>query len=183
MKYGIGMTLILACLGAVSASCRTEKAMWIEVSEKGQRKVVIAITEAIVHALLDTRQVNVNFTDDEENSLVTRQMLSDVLEGREEYLTVKNKEGSEATIYLKTLAAPVDRNGGGTLILETYKGGSRTFRMALPELDMQATDDKGDESVELNLGWKPLLPFLARAGGAVYIHDLEDDSEVWVYVE
>jgi hypothetical protein len=37
--------------------------------------------------------------------------------------------------------------------------------------------------VKINFGWKALLPFLAKGGGAVFIKDQDDDTEVWIYVE
>ena len=48
---------------------------------------------------------------------------------------------------------------------------------------MEQADEKTDESVNVSFGWKALLPFLAKVGGAVYINDQQDNTEVWLYVE
>ena len=70
-------------------------------------------------------------------------------------------------------------------MLETYESGVKKFRIALPEMDMEKSDDESgsDDLVKLSFGWKGLLPFLAKEGGAVYINDQQKDSEVWIYVE
>ncbi len=40
----------------------------------------------------------------------------------------------------------------------------------------------GDGDV-FGLSWKRLLPFLNRVGGAVYLVDSGDETEVWLYLD
>lgn len=141
------------------------------------------MTEGIARQLLDKKEMNINFSEGEKAELVTRDMLQAVLDGRQESMTSRDEQGDEAILSLKSLSVPGKRGGNDRLVLETYKAGKQTFRIALPELEMEQTDEKGDESVKVNFGWKALLPFLAKVGGAVYINDQEDDTEVWLYVE
>jgi hypothetical protein len=164
-------------------SCRAEKALWIELKENGERTTTIAMTEGIARQLLDAKEINVSFSEKGKSELITREMLQAVLDGRERSLTARDGHGSEATVSLRSLSIPGGRNGSNRLVLETYKSGKQTFRIALPELEIEQADDKGDEFVKINFGWKALLPFLAKVGGAVYINDQKDGTEVWIYVE
>ena len=41
----------------------------------------------------------------------------------------------------------------------------------------------GTGIIDMRLGWKGLLPFLAKEGGAIYINTAKDDTEVWLYVD
>jgi hypothetical protein len=65
------------------------------------------------------------------------------------------------------------------------KSGSRTFRIALPEIELETSDeeDGGTGSIETSIGWKALLPFLAKEGGAICINTDKDETEVWLYAE
>lgn len=182
MKAHSATALLLLCSGLIWTSCRSEKALWIEIRENGSR-TIIAMTEGIAKQLLDKKEMNVNFSEGEKSQLVTRDMLQAVLDGRQSSMTSRNEEGDEATVSLKSLSVPGERAGNDRLVLETYKSGKQTFRIALPELEMERADEKGDESAKVNFGWKALLPFLAKVGGAVYINDQSDDTEMWLYVE
>ncbi len=175
--------IMLLCSGLFWASCRAEKALWIELKENGRRTTTIAMTEGIARQLLDTKEMSVSFSEKGKQELITRDMLQAVLDGRQPSMTARNGHGSEATVYLKSLNSPGERRGNNRLVLETYKSGKQTFRIVLPEIEMEQTDEKGDEFVKINFGWKALLPFLAKVGGAVYIKDHDDDTEVWIYVE
>lgn len=174
---------IMAFCSAMFFACRTEKALWIEVKEDGKRTTTIAMTEGIARKLLETEEMNVNFTEKGRHDLITRDMLRSVLNGEKRSVIARDENGSEAVVSLKSLNIPGERSGNNRLVLETYKSGNQTFRMVLPELEFEQADDKGDEHVKVNFSWKALLPFLEEVGGAVYINDQDEDTEVWVYVE
>jgi ABC-type Fe3+-hydroxamate transport system substrate-binding protein len=176
--YLIGVAVL--CLFWMS--CTTHKALWIEVKEPNGQKT-IAVTEGIARKLLDTREANVSFSEKGKRELVTREMLQSVLDGRERSITAQGERGSEATVSLKPLSIPGGTSGSNRLVLEIYKSGKQTFRFALPDLSIELDDEESKISVHANVDWKSWLPFLAKAGGAVYIKDHDDDSEVWVYVE
>jgi hypothetical protein len=151
------------------------------VKEDNGRKT-IAVTEAIARKLLDTKETKVGFSKKAKQDLVTREMLQSVLDGRERSITAHDEHGSEVTVSMKPLNIPGGKGNNSRLVLETYKSGKQTFRIALPELDIElAGEDR--ISVSANLDWKSWLPFLAKAGGAVYLKDHNDDTEVWLYVE
>jgi len=171
--------------GILLAFPRGERALWIQVKEKGERKTTIAMTEAIARQLLLADETNVHFSKNGKKDLITREMLRSVLDGREESVEARDDQGSEAKLYMADLEVPGHRGTKGKLVLETYKSGSRTFRIALPEIEIEASDeeDGGTDSIEMTIGWKGLLPFLAKEGGAIYIKSDEDENEVWVYVE
>lgn len=182
MKARHTLGILLLCSGLLWASCASEKAVWVEVRENGGQKTTIAVTEGIARQLLETTEMNVNFSSKGNGDLVTREMLQAVMDGRERSLSATDGHGSEATVSMKQLRTP-GRRGSDRLVLETYKAGRRTFRIALPEFEMEQEDQKSLESVKVDFGWKALLPFLAKTGGAIYINDQNDDTEVWVYVE
>ena len=52
-------------------------------------------------------------------------------------------------------------------------------------IEIEASDEEngGTGSIETSIGWKGLLPFLAKEGGAIYINTDKDETEVWLYVE
>ena len=177
--------LLLLCSGFLLASQpHSEKALWIEVKEKGNQQTTIAMTEGIARQLLESDETKVNFSEKGKRDLITREMLTAVLEGRQESAEVRDPEdGSEAKIYMKDLDVPGKGDGKNRLVLATYKSGRETFRIALPEIEMESHDERSNDFVKINFGWKGLLPFLAKEGGAVYIEDGKDDTEVWIYVE
>ena len=173
---------MLICSGMLWSSCRAERALWIEVKENGGQKT-IAVTEGIARKLLDTKEMNVNFSKKGKKELVTREMLQAVLDGRQQSISAHDDQGSDVTISMKPLNVPGEKNGKNRLVFETYKAGKQTFHIALPELEMSMADENGEASVNVDLDWKAWLPFLAKAGGAVLIKDHDDDTEVWLYVE
>ncbi|MBX2990846.1 MAG: hypothetical protein KF749_06705 [Bacteroidetes bacterium] len=179
MKTLQAIGMVLLCL--LSISCASQKALWIDV--KGDHKQTsIAVTEAIARKLLDTREPHINFMKQSDGGPITREMLQSVLDGREQSITARGERGSEVTMSMKPLTTPGGKGNNNRLVLETRKAGEQKFRIALPELDIElAGEDK--VSVTANLDWKSWLPFLAKEGGAVYIKDHKDDTEVWVYVE
>lgn len=176
------MSMLLVCSGILWSSCRAERGLWIEVKENGTQKT-IAVTEAIARKLLDTKETKVRFTEKGKQELVTREILQGVLDGRERSRTVHDDHGSEITLSMKPLSIPGERSGNNRLVLKTYKSGKQTFRIALPELNIDLADDESKVSVHADVDWKEWLPFLAKAGGAVYFKDHDDDTEVWIYVE
>ena len=183
MKAHLALASLLLFSSFIWTSCRSEKALWIELKEHGERTTTIAMTEGIARQLLDSKNMNVNFSAGEKNQMVTKDMIQAVLNGTQSSMTSQDEEGDEATVSMKSLSVPGKRGGNDRLVLETYKSGKQTLRIALPELEMEQADEKTDESVNVSFGWKALLTFLAKVGGAVYINDQQDNTEVWLYVE
>jgi hypothetical protein len=177
--------LLFSCTTTLFGSTSSRKALWIEVREKGDHKTTVAVTEEVARELLDSRHSNCRIRMDGDHGLITRAMLKAVLDGEQDILEARDEHGEMIKLYMADLDAPAHRGDSGKLILETFKSGSRTLRMVLPEVEIEASDgeDGGSESVELHLGWKGLLPFLAKEGGAIYVSSEEDDTEVWVYVQ
>jgi hypothetical protein len=177
--------LMLACSGVLQASSPGEQALWIEVKEKGDRTTTIAMSEPIARQLLESDETKVHLAKSGEKDLITREMIRSVLDGREESVESRDADGSEVRLYLANLNVPGRRGGGGKLVLETYKSGSRTFRISVPEINLEASDEEGGGTahIETSIGWKALLPFLAKEGGAIYISNKKEDTEVWLYVE
>lgn len=177
--------LLFICSSVLPASSSGEKALWIEVKDKSDHKTTIAMTEAIARQLLESDKTKVHFADKGNKDLITRAMLGSVLDGREESVEARDEDGSEAKLYMADLKVPGHNGGNGKLVFETYKSGSRTFRIALPEIELAASDEEngGTGSIETSIGWKALLPFLAKEGGAIYINSDKDDTEIWLYVE
>jgi len=177
--------LLFICAGVLAASPPHEKALWIEVSEKGCHKATVAVTEFAARQLLECEDLGYHFSKNGVNDLITQEMLRQVLDGDEECVEARDEDGSEVKLYMADLDVPGRHGENGKLILETYKSGSRTFRLALPEIEIEASnaEDEGSGSIGLNIGWRGLLPFLAKEGGAIYLVSDEDQTEVWVYVE
>ena len=177
--------LLLICSGVLQAFPRWEKALWIEVKKHGGLETTIAITEPVARELLDSDEREVHLAKKGEKDLITREMLKAVLDGKEESVEAQDEDGSEVTLHMADLKVPAHEGKHEKLVLETYKSGSRTLRIALPEIDIEASNDEQDGvgSIETSIGWKGLLPFLAKTGGAVYIKSDKDDSEIWLYVE
>jgi len=177
--------LLFICASLMYSSPHGEKALWIEVKEKGEHKTTIAVTEAIARQILESDENDAPFAKNGKSEFITKEMLRSVLDGREESVVAKDEDGSEAKLFMADLSVPERREGTAKLVLETFKSGSRTFRLALPEIEMEATDAEngGTGIIDMRLGWKGLLPFLAKEGGAIYINTAKDDTEVWLYVD
>jgi len=178
-------TLLFACSAVLSASPRGEKALWIEVKERGDHRTVIAMTELVARLLLESEKPGGHFTKRGEKDLLTREMLRAVLDGDEETVEIQDEDGSEVKLYMDDLDLPHKDGGSGKLVVETYKSGSRTFRMALPEIELEVSndEDEGVGSLEMNIGWKGLIPLLRNEGGALYVVTDDGDTEVWVYFD
>jgi hypothetical protein len=174
---------LFICSPSLFASSPSQKALWIEVIQKGNHKTIVAVTEEIARELLDSSNPKCQIAMDEGHGQITRAMLKAVLNGEQETLEVQDEHGGVLKLYMADLDAPSHKGGTGKLVLETFKSGSRTLRMVLPEVEIEANDEEDGDSIEMHLGWKGLLPFLARAGGAIYVNSGEDDTEVWVYLE
>jgi len=162
----------------------SEKALWIETREHGHLKTMLAVTEPIARMVAESKETTVTFSPDS-NDLVTKQMILDVLDGRERSMTRKDAElDQEVTMYLKDLEVPGREEGRSTLVLQTYKEGKKTFSITLPDIEVESKSDDGSGNlITRSFGWKALLPFLAKKGGALYVKDVKDDSEVWLFVE
>lgn len=172
---------LLICSAFLWSSCRTERALWIDVRESGGR-TTIAVTEGIARRLLDASEGKLSFTK-KKNELLTRQMLRDVLDGRERAVTARDERGTEITVSTKPLSIPGQDRGKNRLVLDIYKSGEQTFHLTLPDLAIELGDEEKKISLHADVDWKSWLPFLAKAGGAVYIKNYDEDTELWVYVE
>jgi hypothetical protein len=177
--------LLLICSGVLQASPRWEKALWIEVKKHGDNETTIAITEAIARELIESDERGVHLAKKGEKDVITREMLKAVLDGKEESVEAQDKDGSEVTLHMADLKVPGRDGKQEKLIFEVYKSGSQTLRIALPEVEIEASNEEEDGvgNIETSIGWKGLLPFLAKEGGAVYINSVKDDTEIWLYVE
>ena len=177
--------LLFICSSVLRASSPADNALWIEVKEKGDHTTTIAMTEPIAWQLLESDEIKVHLTKGEKRDLITREMLKSVLDGQEESVVARDEDGTEAKLYMADLNVPGQKGGKEKLVFETYKSGSRTFRIALPEIELEASDEEngGIGYIETSIGWKSLLPFLAKEGGAIYIKTAKDETELWLYAE
>ena len=179
----IGALLVVS--GALpAAEGHSEKALWIEFKDEGKHTTTIAMTEGIARELLSAKHDGVHFSDKDRNELLTREMLLAVLDGKKDVVEVQDDDNStSARAYLRDLKSPARGSGNDRLIIETYKSGTRNFRIALPDIEVGQGSSDDEELVKSSFGWKGLLPFLAKSGGAVYIDNQKDDTEVWIYVD
>jgi hypothetical protein len=163
----------------------SEKALWIETKEDGKAKTNLAVTESIARMVIESDDAKVNFSKKGEKDWITKKMIREVLNGDEKSITVKDPDrDQEVTMYMSDLDVPGKEEGNSRLVLETYKAGKKTFSITLPDIEVESKgDNESDDLVTRSFGWKALLPFLAKSGGAMYIKDHKDDSEVWLYVE
>ena len=175
--------LLLFGATVLFAFSREERALWIEVREEGGGKTTIAMTERIARQLLESDEVKGHFAKKGGKDLITRDMLRSVLDGDEASIEVQDEDGSEITLHMDGLKVPSPDGRRGKLVLETYKAGSRTLRIGIPDVEIEASDEEEGGFIEMSLGWKGLLPFLAEEGGAIYINNEKDDTQVWVYFE
>jgi hypothetical protein len=184
LPWRYGVLGLLFSSGVLFASTpRSEKALWIEINEKGGKRTIIAVTEGIARELLNSMHTKVNFSREESRDLITKEMVQSVLDGDQESVEARDENGSRATLYMKALDMPRRRDGSGRLVLETFKSGKKIFHFSLPEIEIESHDEESDDFVSVSLGWKCLLPFLAKAGGAIYVEADDDETEVWIYVD
>ena len=175
------LTLLAICLALLS-SCRTQRALWIETDRNGHL-VAIAVTEGIARRFLETTGPSTDLWTQGEQSPIAREMLRDVLDGRQTRVSARGDDGSVITISMKPLSVPGRGRGNNRIVLEISKAGEKTFRLALSDLDLHLADENTSVSLQAHLDWKRWVPFLAREGGAVYVKDAGEDTEVWLYVE
>jgi len=182
-SIAIGVLFVVS--GSLSAAKSfSEKALWIEFQEDGKHTTTIAITEGIARELLDSKHQGFHFSNKDKKELLTREMLLAVLDGDKDIVEVQDSDnGTSARAYLRNLRSPATGSGKDRLILETYKSGERNFRIALPDIEVEKEGDDDGELVKTSFGWKGLLPFLAKTGGAVYIDNQKEDTEVWIYID
>ena len=170
-------------LYAASAPAGNSKdVLWIELKSHDEGRTKIAVTTEIAEAFLNAdKEGSVHINAHNHKDLITKEMIRDVLEGRrDEVLAEDPDNGSTARLYLGDLRLPRHEGSRGSIVMETYKNGSRTFRMKLGEFEI-SEGDKDDNNVEFS--WKRLLPFLTKTGGALYINNEREDTEVWVFMD
>lgn len=172
--------LFIACSAAQAGSSRA--ALWIELKNEHGELTTIAVTRGIAVAMLEAdKDGSMHLNKHGDSELITKQMLRDVLDGTRETVHATDPDnGSEVTLYMKDIDPPGHAGTAGSVVLETYKNGERTFRMKLGEMEFEA-GGKDDNTV--TIGWKGLLPFLSRVGGAVYVNNDRDGSEVWLFMD
>jgi hypothetical protein len=175
-----GAALCVLSAGLLFAAQPKERALWCEIKKQNGEKTTIAVTENIARGLLESDDTKFHFAD-KDDDVITREMLREVLDGEKDVVKAKDKDGSAVKIYMSDLKVPGHREG--KLVLETYKHGNRTFRMALPEIEIGAADEDDNESADVSFGWRALLPSLAEEGGALYINNEEEETEVWIYLD
>ncbi len=181
--FGVVAGLLLICSGVSQAFAHREKALWIDVKKHGHHETTIAVTEQIVRELLECDEVH--FAKKGGKDPITKEMLRAVLDGEQESIETQNEDGSELTLHMAHLEVPAREANQEKLVLEVRKAGSRTLRVTIPEIDVEASNEEEDGvgSIETSIGWKWLLPFLAKEGGAIYVNSDEDETEIWMYVE
>ena len=183
----LSIILYIATVAAVTllaGSTHSEKALWIRIREHGQLKTTIAVTEPIARLIAEADKEHVHFSTHNDHDLVTRQMMKDVLNGKKSSVKeIDAEDSTEAELFMKNLDVPGTKGDKTKLILETYKDGKRTFRIKLGEFEFESTDEESGKPSKTDFSWKSLLPFLSKTGGAVYILDHKDNSEVWLFVE
>jgi hypothetical protein len=173
--------LLIACSAVVQAGS-SRPALWIEVKDEHGELTTIAVTREIAAAMLEAdKDGSMHLNKHGHSELITKQMLRDVLDGTRETVHATDPDnGSEVTLYMKDIDLPGHAGTGGSVVLETYKNGERTFRMKLGEMEFEAG---GKDDNNVTIGWKGLLPFLSRVGGAVYVNNDTDGSEVWLFMD
>ena len=163
-----------------------EKALWAEIREHGKLKTTIAVTEGIARQLIKSKNAKANFSGKGNKDIVTKEMIRSVLEGKEKSVVARDEEHSQdIKLFMNNLDVPGKASGNERLVLETYKGGKKKFSIGLPDVEVEESDEKdeSDEMVKMSFGWKGVLPFLAKSGGALYVHEHKENTEVWIYVE
>lgn len=180
----LGVVLLLLLGPCFLSQCRNERGVWIDTRSADGHRTTIALTENLVRQYVDSRDTDLNFSGDGKAEPVTKEMLRDLLDGRRHSIEQHN-DGGVVRVTMRSMAIPGGGGGGDELVVETYKNGERTFHLTLPDIgiDRQDENDGADELVHTSFGWKRLLPFLSKEGGAIYINDEEERTEVWIYVE
>jgi len=176
---------ILAVALAVSSTAaglsKKERVLWIETREEGTPKATIAVSINLAKHLLEE-------SDDSpiDRDLITRQMIEDVLSGREESVETTDPEtGQSARMWLGLLEVK-SRTGddAGDLVVEVFKKGKRSFTLRLPYAeDPDAREDDDPDIDRMTFGWNSLMPFMAETKGVVYVISHDDDTEFWMYVD
>jgi hypothetical protein len=164
----------------------TEKALWAEIREHGKLKTTIAVTEGIARQLIKSKNAKVNFSGKGKRDIVTKEMIRSVLDGKEKSVMAQDEEhNQEIKLFMNNLDVPGRAGGNERLVLETYKAGKKKFSIGLPDVEVEESNDseESEDMVKMSFGWKGVLPFLAKSGGALYVHEHKEDTEVWIYVE
>lgn len=163
-----------------------EEALWAEIREHGKLKTTIAVTQGIARQLIKSKNAKVNFSGKGKKDIVTKEMIRSVLDGKEKSVVARDEEhNQEIKLFMNILDVPGKAGGNERLVLETYKAGKKKFSIGLPDVEVEGSDDsdESDDMVRMSFGWKGVLPFLAKSGGALYVQEHKEDTEVWIYVE
>jgi hypothetical protein len=167
---------------AASPAANSRQVLWIETKSQDEGRVKIAVTREIADAVLEAdNEGSMHWSSHDHKNLITKEMVRDVLDGTKDVAEAEDSEnGSTAKIYLGNVDLPRHDGGKGSVVFETYKNGERTFRMKLGEIEIEGSE-KGEMGVAFS--WKRLLPFLKKTGGAVYISNEREDSEIWLFLD
>lgn len=171
----------LAVPSATAALSKKERVLWIETREEGTPKASIALSVSLAKHLLEE-------TDDSpiDRDLITREMIEDVLSGREESVETTDPEtGESARVWLGFLEVkPRTGDDSGDLVVEVYKKGKRSFTLRLPYAEDPETQDDDDGDISrMTFGWNSLMPFMAETKGVVYVKTHDEGTEFWMYVD
>ncbi len=127
--------LLFICSTVLAASQPRDKALWIEVKEKGDHKTTIAVTELIARQIIESDETNVHFAKKGKQGLITREMLRSVLDGREESVEVRDEDGSEAKLFMADLKVPGNKGGEG-------EARARDVQVGLPDVPNSSPGDR-----------------------------------------
>ena len=179
---GIVATITLAA--GLSFAGHTPKAVWIEVDKGDHGKTTIAVTEDVVRAFLKSDGDDIHFNKGKgKKDLITRQMIQDLIDGNRESIEVQDDEdGETAHLYIADLEIPRHDKKVDHVVLETYKHGTRNFRISLGDLEIDNSDD-GDDDGSFLMNWRKCLPFLKNSGAALYINNEQEETTVWLYLD
>jgi len=175
------LAVAMAVPSAASAVSKKERVLWIETREDGTLKATIAISVGLAKHLLEE-------SDDSpiDRDLITREMIEDVLSGREESVEATDpKTGESARLWLGLLEV-TSRTGddAGDLVVEVFKKGKRSFTLRLPYAEEPRAEEEDDPDIDrMTFGWNSLMPFMAETKGVVYVKSQDEDTEFWMYVD
>jgi len=177
--------VVIAAIPFVAISGgKKERVLWLETQEAGSMKTAMAVSVELARYVLENSENKQESLF--EKDVISREMVEDVLDGKRE--SVEVKEDSTDRIYklfLGTLKVPsAYGEGNQELVVETYKKGRRTFSLRLPYARESEPSNRDEEDVtRITFGWNSVLPFMAKTNGLVYVRDVREDTEFWMFVD